>query len=290
MSDYVIVTDSSCDLTAEMANELELRILPLSVNIGGATFKNYLDHREIAIDDFYKKIDEGALPSTNALNIGQYIEAIEPILKEGKDVLVLSFSSGLSTTYNSSVMAVRELSEIYPDRKIYTVDTLAASMGQGLLVWHAVMQKKQGKSIEEVRDWTEENKLNLCHWFTVNDLHHLRRGGRISGATAVLGTILGIKPVLHVDNEGHLINMEKARGRQGAILKLLDKMEATAIDPEKQTVFISHSHCEKDAIWLADKIRERLNVADICINYIGPVIGSHTGLGTVALFFMGRER
>lgn len=290
MDDYIIVTDSTCDITAKMAEELEIKVLPLSVNMGDITFKNYLDGREMSFGEFYKRLGDGAAPSTNAINIGQYIDELEPVLQAGTDILILSFSSGLSMTYNSSAMAANELSEKYPERKIYTVDTLAASMGEGLLVWHAVQQKRKGKGIEAVRDWVEENKLNLCHWFTVDDLHHLKRGGRVSAATAVVGTMLGIKPVLHVDNEGHLINMDKARGRQAALLKLADCMMTTAVEPENQTVFISHSHCEKDAQWLADTIRKRMGVKNIYINYIGPVIGAHTGIGTVALFFMGNER
>ena len=290
MDDYIIVTDSTCDITAQMADDLGVKVLPLSVNMGDITFKNYLDGRTMSFKDFYKKLAEGATPSTNAISIGDYLDALEPMLQEGRDILILSFSSGLSTTYNSSAMATRELSEKYPDRKIYCVDTLAASMGEGLLVWHAVQRKRKGDTIDAVRDWVEENKFRLCHWFTVDDLHHLKRGGRISAATAVVGSMLGIKPVLHVDNEGHLINVEKARGRQSSLLKLLSHMADTAIDPENQTVFISHSNCAKDAQWLAAKIKEKLGVRDIYINYIGPVIGSHTGIGTVALFFMGTER
>lgn len=290
MDDYIIVTDSTCDITAQMSDDLGVEVLPLSVNMGDITFKNYLDGRAMSIDDFYKRLAEGAAPSTNAINIGDYLDALEPILQGGRDILILSFSSGLSTTYNSSVMASRELSEKYPGRKIYAVDTLAASMGEGLLVWHAVQRKRQGGTIDQVRDWVEENKLRLCHWFTVDDLHHLKRGGRISAATALVGTMLGIKPVLHVDNEGHLISVEKARGRQAALLKLLSHMADTAIEPENQTIFISHSNCAKDAQWLATKIREKLGVRDIYINYIGPVIGAHTGIGTVALFFIGTER
>lgn len=290
MGDYVIVTDSCCDITSQMADDLGVNVIPLSVNIDGSTYKNYLDGREISFEDFYKKLSGGATPSTNAISIGDYLDALEPILQQERDILIISFSSGLSTTYNSSVMAAAELSEKYPDRKIYTVDTLAASMGEGLLIWHAVGEKRKGKSIEEVRDWVEENKLNLCHWFTVDDLHHLKRGGRVSATTAVVGTMLGIKPVLHVDNEGHLVNVEKARGRQASLKRLLHHMELTATEPEKQTIFISHSNCAKDAQWLATSIKEKLGVQDIYINFVGPVIGAHTGIGTVALFFLGSKR
>lgn len=213
-----------------------------------------------------------------------------PFLDAGQDVLVLAFSSGLSTTYQSSVIAVEELREQYPDRKIYTVDTLAASLGQGLLVWHAAQLRTQGKTIEEVRDWVEENKLHLCHWFTVDDLNHLKRGGRVSAATALLGTMLSIKPVLHVDDEGHLINMSKARGRAASLKALVDKMEETAIDPAGQTIFISHGDCEGDARKVAGMVKERFGVEVAVIGTIGPVIGAHSGPGTMALFFLGEKR
>lgn len=284
MPDFVILTDSTCDLPDEMIAELDIQALPLSVNIGETTYK------EFPIEEFYQKLREGMLASTNAINIGEYIDAMEPILQSGQDILLLAFSSGLSTTYNSAAMAAKEISDKYPQRKIYVVDTLAASLGEGLLIWHAVNLKREGKSIEEVRDWVENNKLHLCHWFTVNDLHHLKRGGRVSAATAVVGTMLGIKPVLHMDNAGQLIFVEKARGRQTALLKLLSHMEETAINPSEQTVFICHSDCYDEAKWLGDKIQERFGVKHIEIGYIGPVIGSHTGVGTISIFFLGTER
>ena len=290
MEDYIIVSDSTADLSQEMADELGVKVLPLSVNMGETSFKHYPDGRELPINDFYDQLRTGAMPSTNAINIGEYTEALEPLLQAGKNILILAFSSGLSTTFNSSVIAAQELAGKYPDRKIYAVDTLAASMGEGLLVWHAAQLQRSGKTIEEVRDWTEENKLNLCHWFTVNDLHHLKRGGRVSAATAVVGSVLGIKPVLHVDNEGHLINVDKIRGRQASLIRLLEKIKETGTDLQGQTIFISHSDCEEDAKWLADKIQEQIGVKEIFINYIGPVIGAHTGIGTVALFYIGTER
>ena len=233
---------------------------------------------------------EGAMATTSAVNVGDYTEALTPFLEAGKDVLVLAFSSGLSATCHSAQIAAGELMEQYPDRKVYVVDTLCASLGQGLLVWYAANLKKQGKTMEEVRDWTEEHKLNLCHWFTVDDLHFLKRGGRVSAATAVVGSMLQIKPVLHVDNEGHLINMAKARGRKAALKALVDHMEQTAIDPAGQTVFISHGNAPEDAEYLAKQIRSRMKVKDIVISTIGPVIGSHSGPGTIALFFFGTVR
>ena len=290
MGEYVILTDSSADLTAELVAELGVEVIPLSFTMEDKTYFNYPDNRDIDPADFYARLRGGAMATTAAVNVADYTEAIEPILKEGKDVLVLTFSSGLSATCHSAQIAAGELMEQYPDRKVYVVDTLCASLGQGLLVWYAANLKKQGKTMEEVRDWTEEHKLNLCHWFTVDDLHFLKRGGRISSATAVLGTMLSIKPVMHVDNEGHLIKVGTARGRNASLKALVDHMEQTVLDLKGQSIFISHGDCLADAQKVADDIRARFGVEDIVINYVGPVIGAHSGPGTVALFFMGSER
>ena len=290
MTDFVIATDSSADLPADLVRELGVEVLPLSFTIQGKTYRNYPDGREMAPGAFYQLLRSGGMATTSAVNVADYTAALEPLLQEGKDVLLLVFSSGLSATYQSSVIAVEELREKYPDRKLFTVDTLCASLGQGLLVWHAVEQKRKGASIEAVRDWVEENKLHLCHWFTVDDLHFLKRGGRISAATAVVGTMLAIKPVLHVDNEGHLINMAKARGRSGSLKALVDHMAQTATHPEDQVVFISHGDCLEDARKVGDMIQQRLGVRKVMYNTIGPVIGAHAGPGTVALFFLGTER
>ena len=290
MSDFVIVTDSSADLPADLVRELGVEVLPLSFTIQGKTYRNYPDGREMAPGAFYQLLRSGGMATTSAVNVADYTAALEPLLQEGKDVLLLVFSSGLSATYQSSVIAVEELREKYPDRKLFTVDTLCASLGQGLLVWHAVEQKRKGASIEAVRDWVEENKLHLCHWFTVDDLHFLKRGGRISAATAVVGSMLSIKPVLHVDDEGHLINVAKARGRNASLTALVDHMEQTAIDPAGQPIFISHGDCLADAQKVADEVRRRMGVKDIVINHVGPVIGAHSGPGTVALFFLGTKR
>ena len=288
MSDYVIVTDSSADLPASLVQELGVEVLPLSFTVQGKTYHNYPDDREMDPKVFYKMLRDGEMATTSAVNVAEYTAMLEPLLQAGKDVLVLAFSSGLSTTYQSSVIAVNELSEQYPDRKIYTVDTLCASMGQGLLVWLAAQERKRGQSIEAVRDWVEENKLRLCHWFTVDDLHFLKRGGRISAATAVVGTMLSIKPVLHVDDEGHLISMGKARGRGASLTALVDHMEQTTTDVD--TVFISHGDCPADAEKVAADVKKRFGTRDVVINTIGPVIGAHAGPGTVALFFLGTER
>lgn len=290
MSDFVMLTDSSADLSAQMVQQADVEVIPLSFNIQGRTYHNYPDNREMDPALFYDMLRAGELATTAAVNVGEYVQAIEPFLEHGRDVLVLAFSSGLSGTYNSSSLAVEELQEKYPQRKIYTVDTLCASLGQGLLVWLAAQQRKEGKSIEEVRDWVEANKLSLCHQFTVDDLHFLKRGGRISATTAVVGSMLQIKPVLHVDDEGHLINIGKARGRHASLKALVDKMEKTVTEEGKKTVFISHGDCLKDAETVAEMVRQRFGTQDIRINYVGPVIGAHSGPGTLALFYLGTQR
>ena len=290
MSEFVILTDSSADLGEDMARQLDVQVLPLSFTIDQQTYHNYPDNREMDPHAFYEMLRQGQLATTSAVNVAQYTDALEPLLQAGQDVLVLAFSSGLSTTYNSSRLAAEELSEKYPERKIYTVDTLCASLGQGLLVYLAAREREKGRSIEEVRDWAEQNKLHLCHQFTVDDLHFLKRGGRISATTAVVGSMLQIKPVLHVDNEGHLINIGKARGRQASLKALVDKMEKTAIDPAHQVVFISHGDCLEDAQTVETMVKDRFGVKEVYINYVGPVIGAHSGPGTLALFYVGSER
>lgn len=287
---YVVMTDSSADLTAELVEKLGLDVIPLSVNVGEKSFMNYPDEREIGSHDFYEMLRAGANAKTSAVNVDTFLNAMSVHLKAGKDVLYLGFSSGLSSTYSASEIAAQELREAYPERKIFTVDTLAASLGQGLLVYLTMQKVLAGATIEEAAAFAEENRLHLCHWFTVDDLFFLKRGGRVSAATALVGSALGIKPVLHVDNEGHLINVSKARGRKNSILALVDRMERSAIEPEKQTIFISHGDCRDDAEFLASELRKRFGISDITINFVGPVIGAHSGPGTLALFFLGTER
>lgn len=290
MSNYTIITDSSCDLPDSLVKELELEVLPLSFILDGKTYRNYPDNREMSPGVFYGKQREGLMATTNAVNVGEASDAIEAVLKQGRDVLVLAFSSGLSTTCNSFQIAADELAEQYPDRTVYVVDTLCASLGQGMFVYQAAKLRQEGRSIEEVRDWAEENKLRQCHWFTVNDLFFLKKGGRVSAATAVVGTMLQIKPVLHVDDEGHLISVMKARGRKASLTALVDKVGELAEDPASQTMFISNSDCLEDAQFVADEIKKRYGTKEIIINSIGPVIGAHTGPGCVALFFTGKHR
>lgn len=290
MADYRIFTDSTTDLPASLADELELTVLPLSFTIDGKTYKNYLDGREMTARTFYDHIRAGAMPTTSQVNPDAFVEAFTPVLKAGEDILYLAFSSGLSGTCQSAKIAADQLKDEFPQRKIVVVDTLCASLGEGLFVYYCAKKKQDGATLDEVAAWAEANKLHLCHWFTVDDLHHLKRGGRVSAAAAVLGTMLNIKPVLHVDNAGHLIPVSKVRGRRQSIDALMGKMAELAVSPEKQVIFISHSDCLEEAKGLGARIREKLHVKDVVINDIGPVIGSHTGCGTIALFFMGKER
>ena len=289
-NDFLIITDSTCDMPQEMADELGLAILPIRVSMEDKEYAHYLDGRELGFHEFYEKLRAGVPAKTSAANQEDFLSLMEPALAAGRDVLYIGFSSGLSSTYNVGVMTAAQLAEKYPERKVYTVDSLSASLGQGLLVYHAVQQKLAGKSIDEVRAFVEENRLHLCHWFTVDDLQHLKRGGRVSAAAAVFGTMLNIKPVLHVDDEGHLIPVGKVQGRTTSIKALLKKMQETAIDPAEQVVFISHGDCEKDAEKLAAMVRESIGPKEIILNPIGPVIGAHSGPGTVALFFLGTKR
>ncbi len=290
MSEYVIVTDSSGDLSQELVEKMDVSVLPLRFIIQNTTLEDHPDHRDMSSVEFYRLIRAGEMPTTAAVNMQQYVDFLSPILTQGKDVLVLAFSSGLSATCQAANLAAEELREKFPERKIYVVDTLCASLGQGLLVWYAANKRLAGESIEAVRDWAEDNKLKLCHWFTVDDLMHLKRGGRVSAATAVVGTMFQIKPVLHVDDEGHLINVGKARGRRASLDALVAKAGETGIELGEQTIFISHSDCLDDARYVGEKMREKYGVKDVVYNFIGPVIGSHTGCGCVALFFLGEHR
>ena len=290
MADYVIMTDSCCDMTSALAEELELSVLPLSLHMGDAVYRNWLDGREIGFQEFYAKIRSGQLATTSAVSVGEFSAEMRKILSAGKDILCINFSSALSATYQSAAIAAADLQEEFPDRKILVVDSLCASLGQGLLVYLCAQERRKGRSLEEVHTFAEETKGKVCHWFTVDDLNHLKRGGRISAATALFGTMLSIKPVMHVDDGGHLVPVSKARGRKSSLLALVDQMEATAIDPASQTVFISHGDCEGDALFVAGEITRRFGTRDIRLNYVGPVIGNHSGPGTLALFFLGTKR
>ena len=287
---YKIVTDSTIDLTQKMIEELELTVISLRFTIDGKTYKDKSDMSEMSTETFYAKLREGKMSTTSQINADEFARTLEPILEAGEDVLYIAFSSGLSGTCQSAYIARDELKEKYPERKIYVFDSLCASMGEGLLVYQAALLKRAGTDIDSLYKWLGENVLKLCHWFTVDDLNHLKRGGRVSTTAALVGTMLGIKPVLHVDDEGHLIPVSKVRGRRQSLDALVQKMAETAIHPDEQTIFISHGDCLKDAEYVAEQVRSKFGVKNIQINFVGPVIGAHSGPGTVALFFFGTQR
>lgn len=287
MKNYEIITDSGCDLPQQMQQELNIKMACLTLNFRGQEKEDSVDD---GIRELYDALRAGESAKTAAVNPDTWARAMEPVLQQGKDALVLAFSSGLSTTYQSAVIAMEDLLEKYPDRKIRVVDTRAASLGQGLLVWYACRKRDEGLDMEQVADWVEEHKLHLCHWFTVDDLMYLKRGGRISAATAIVGTMLGIKPVMHMDDDGHLINMSKARGRKASIQAVAEKMGQLGLPGENKTVFICHGDCLEDARYLEKLVREKYGVEEVFIGYTGAVIGSHSGPGTLALFFLGEKR
>ena len=290
MADYILMTDSSCDLPAKMAEQMELIVLPLTVLVDDKQYTNYLDEREIAFSEIYAKLRTKCPAKTSAVNMNDFLGPMEEIVKSGRDILYIGFSSGLSGTYNAGAAAAREINERYPDRRVLAVDSLAASMGQGLLVYLAWQQKQAGMDLESLYHWVLDNRLHVVHYFTIDDLMFLKRGGRVSGAMAVVGSMLSIKPIMHVDNEGHLIKVGTARGRKASIRALADEAGNRGIDLENQVIFISHGDSLKDAEYLADLMRSKYHVRDVVISYVGPVIGAHSGPGTIALFYVGRER
>ncbi len=284
---YKIVTDTCCDFPMQMYQDLELEVVPLSVMYKG---ESYSEYTEQWLKELFDGLRAGENTSTSAVNPDGWANVIEPVLAEGNDALVMVFSSGLSTTYQSAVIAAEELKEKYPDRKVSVVDTLCASLGQGLLVWYAAQKRKEGLSLEELTAWCEEYKFKLCHWFTVDDLMYLKRGGRVSAATALVGTMLQIKPVLHVDNEGHLINVSKVRGRKASIEALAKKVGETGIPGANDTIFICHGDCMEDAKYLESRLKELYGTKNVFIYYVGAVIGPHSGPGTLAVFYLGEHR
>ena len=290
MSDYILLTDSSCDLPPKIAEELDIQVLPLKVNLNGREFRNYLDEREIPSGEFYAALRAGGAASTSAVNPSEFVELMTPYLERGLDILYVGFATALSSTCQNGAIAAEELKEKYPDRKIYVVDSKCASMGQGLPVYLTALKKRAGLELETLRDYAAATAPRVVHWFTVDDLYFLKRGGRVSAATAAVGTLLNIKPVLHVDDEGRLINMAKAKGRRASIKAIYEKCAQTGDDIAHQHVFISHGDCLEDAKLLASMVQENLHPLDVTISPVGPVIGAHSGPGTLAIFFLGDVR
>lgn len=287
-TNYVIFTDSGCDISPELLKEWGVAHCSLTVRFDGED-KEYLDG-EVPSKEFYDKMRAGGVAKTAAINVDTFAGEFEKILSEGSDLLYIGFSSGLSTTFNSGRLAAEQLREKYPDRKIITVDSLAASAGLGLIVRLALNKKAEGAAIEEVAEYVDSIKNKLCHWFTVDDLVYLKRGGRVSAAAAFFGNALGIKPVLHVDNEGHLVPVVKVRGRKTAIKTLADKYTELACDLEGSTIYISHGDCLDEVNELCRIIKERHGADVDIITNVGTVIGAHSGPGTIALFFIGKEK
>lgn len=285
---YQIITDSSCDFTEQQYRDLNVSYVPMSLLYDGEVHTNFTDPSEIKA--FYDKMRAGLIATTAAVNPDGWASVMEPVLAEGRDVLVLAFSSGLSTTYQSACIAAEDLREKYPHRTIHVIDTLCAALGQGLLVWHACQKRDAGMGLTELAAWVEENKLHMCHWVTVDDLTSLKRGGRISATTALVGTMMNIKPIIHMDNEGHLINTAKVRGRKAAMEYIAAKLGETGVDFDNDTIAVGHGDCAEEAEALEHLLRTKYGAKNIITGYVGPVIGAHIGPSVLVVFFMGSHR
>ena len=289
MPNYKIITDSCCDFTKAQFQQLDVSYASLHLNYKGDSVPSFTEEAELHA--FYDTVRGGEMPTTAAVNPDQWSDVMDPILAAGQDVLALGFSSGLSTTYQSAVIAAEDMKEKYPDRKIIVIDTLCAALGQGLLVWYAAKKREEGLTIEELAAWVEENKLKVCHEITVNDLNHLKRGGRVSATTALVGTMLNIKPMLRVNNDGKLETIAKMRGRKGAMDQLVKRFGELHGSQDNETIFIAHGDCYEDAKTLAAMVKAKYpQVKHVQIGYVGGVIGAHTGPGVLVLFFMGDHR
>ena len=291
MREYVLMTDSCCDLPDQMARELQLEVLPLTMHMEGQDYPNTLDGAAISNEEFYRRIRAGKMATTSAVNVGQFEDAMSAVLAGGRDILCICFSSALSTTYQSACIAAESVRARYPEGRIRVIDSLSASLGQGLLMYLTARKKlREAPAMDELGDWVEANKLHICHWFTVNDLNYLKKGGRVSAATAFVGTMLSIKPIMHTSDEGKLTVVGKARGRKSSLNTLIDTVGRLGIDLQEQTMFICQADCQAEAEAVAAELKRRYGVKEVYIHYIGPVIGSHTGPNTMGLFFVGTER
>lgn len=288
MRDFIISTDSTADLPDSYIREHKLAIHPLYYTVEGVQYGG--QNNNLPMATFFNMMRNGSIPTTSASNPDVIVNTFRSQVEAGYDVLHLSFSSGLSCSYNNACVMAREVMEDHPEARIEVIDTLSASLGQGLLVHCALQMKEQGKTLDEIKDWVNSNKLHMCHQFTVEDLKYLWRGGRISKTVAILGTLINVKPVLHMDDEGHLVPLINVRGRKKSLMSLIDNMEAQMGDYKNEYVFISHGDCEPDALFLAEQVKARFGIDAMIINNISPTIGSHSGPGTVALFHFGTKR
>lgn len=285
----IIFTDSCCDLPRSFVEENNIQVMHLRVNIQG---RDIPDDLGISIEskNFYDLIRQGEMPTTSQVNVNTFEDNFRKYIKEGYSIIYIGFSSALSGCVNSARIAKENIEEEISNADITIIDTKSASLGLGLIVYNAVNMLKAGKEKSEIVNWIEDNKLKVNHWFTVNDLYHLKRGGRLSGTVAAVGTILSIKPVMHIDDEGRLIPASKVKGRKKSIKVLKEILVDKIACPEEQTIFISHGDCIEDAEYLKELILNEVKVKEVIINNVGPVIGSHTGPGILALFFMGSNR
>lgn len=288
MSDFVIVTDATCDLPQDFTDKEGIDVVSMSYTIDSKTYSS-LDKNALTPHEFFQKMREGSMATTALVNPLSAKEACEKYLKQNKDVLYIAFSSALSGSCDSAMQAADELNRQY-DNKVYVVDSKCASLGEGLLIYYANKYKKEGHSAEETFKYTEELKNKICHYFTVNDLFHLYRGGRVSKSKAVIGSVLQIKPILYTNHEGKLIPLRNAFGRKKALMGLIACMQNKIGDNKNEIVFISHGDCEEEAKYLAEKIKERFGIEKFMINNIGAVVGSHSGPDTIALFFVGNDK
>ncbi len=287
---YIIVTDSSANLTDELIESLGVPVISLSFHVGDQEFKSYEKGQPTDLKRFYDMMRHGEVITTSLISPDDFHTFFSEFLEQGQDVLYVGFSSSLSGTYQSATIAAQDLAERYPERRVLTVDSLSACLGQGLLVYYAVQQRNEGKTIDEVYQWLIDHRLQMCHWFTVDDLFFLKRGGRVSGTAAVFGSLLQVKPVMHVDNEGRLTPVSKVRGRKQALSALASRLEESIIDPQKQIIGIAHGDCLEEALYLRDLITNRLTVKDVILQYVDPVLGAHSGPGTMSLFFLAQNR
>ncbi len=287
---FKILTDTSANLPYEMVKELDIDICSLLFSSEGETYYSYKEGEDVDLKQFYTMMRNKKVFTTSQINPGDFKDFFGKYLSKGQDVLFLGFSSGLSGMFQSAKIARDELAEEYPDRKIILVDTLCAALGQGVMVCHAARLRDEGKSIEEIAQWVEDNKLRLCHWVTVDDLMFLHRGGRVSATSAIAGTIIGVKPIMHVDDEGKLKVVDKVRGRKQSIKRLIDEIGKDLENPEEQIVAISHGDCAEEAEYIKNAVLEKFKVKQFIVNCLDPVIGAHSGPGTLAIFYLGSKR
>ena len=289
MRAFTIVTDTCCDLPQNLAQDMDLVVIPLSVQLGDERFYN-LPGAGPDTHTFYQRLFDGESVQTSAPNVGEFKDYFRPVLEAGKDLLYIGFTSALSATYQNSSIAAEELREEFPEATILTVDSLCASLGQGLLVDLAVQEQRKGKTIQEVRDYVETTKGQVHHWVTVGNLTQLRRGGRLTAAKAIFGSILQVKPIIHVDAKGRLVAVGTVKGRKKALAHLIEQMEEFVVNAEGQRIYIVNSDCSAEAEKMAEEIQAKFPVAEVIVGDMGQVIGSHTGKDTIGLFFLGQER